>query len=127
MLVDTDVLIWYLRGYAQAAAALDQLPNFSISSATHMEIVQGMRNKAELAAFKKMLVQRAAQHLPITQAISHKAVDLMESMSLSHGLQMGDALIAATALEHQLTLLTGNTKHFLPIPQLVIETFTVQS
>ena len=73
MLVDTDVLIWYLRGYAQAAAALDQLPNFSISSVTHMEIVQGMRNKAELAAFKKMLVQRAAQHLPVTQAISKKS------------------------------------------------------
>ena len=125
MLVDTDVLIWYLRGYAQASAALDQLPSFSISSVTHMEIVQGMRNKAELAAFKKMLVQRAAQHLPVTQAISNKAVDLMESMSLSHGLQMDDALIAATALEHQLTLLTGNTKHFLPIPQLVIETFMV--
>ena len=32
----------------------------------------------------------------------------MESLALSHGLQMGDALIAATALEHGLPVLTAN-------------------
>jgi predicted nucleic acid-binding protein len=36
----------------------------------------------------------------------------MEKLVLSHGLQLGDALIAATGLEHQLTLLTANAKHF---------------
>lgn len=47
----------------------------------------------------------------------------MESLTLSDGLQLGDALIAATALEHNLTLLTGNIKHFGPIAQLKIERF----
>ena len=38
---------------------------------------------------------------------------------------MGDALIAATALEHRLPLLTGNVKHFAAIEHLVVEAFIV--
>ena len=48
---------------------------------------------------------------------------MMEVMTLSHGLQMGDALIAATALEHDIPLLTGNVKHFAPIASLNVEGF----
>ena len=47
----------------------------------------------------------------------------MEELILSHGVQMGDALIAATALYRKLVLLTGNTKHFSAIAQLKIERF----
>ena len=47
----------------------------------------------------------------------------MESLTLSHGLQMGDALIAATALEQWLTLLTGNVKYFRAVGGLQLEAF----
>lgn len=47
----------------------------------------------------------------------------MESLTLSHGLQMADALIAATALEHGLPVLTGNVKHFRAVDALKIEAF----
>ncbi len=47
----------------------------------------------------------------------------MEALTLSHGLQLGDALIAATALEHGLRLLTGNVKHFNAIEGLNLEKF----
>jgi predicted nucleic acid-binding protein len=47
----------------------------------------------------------------------------METLALSHGLQMGDALIAATGLEHQLTVLTANTKHFSAVQGLQLERF----
>jgi predicted nucleic acid-binding protein len=47
----------------------------------------------------------------------------MESLTLSHGLQMGDALIAATAIEHQLPVLTANVKHFGAVSGLAIEAF----
>jgi len=43
--------------------------------------------------------------------------------ALSHGLQLADALIAATALEHRRTLLTANVKHFSAIDGLLIERF----
>ena len=74
---------------------------------TYLELLQGMRNKVELAAVKKMLERRSAVILPLTEVLTQRAIALMESLTLSHGLQMGDALIAATALEHQMPLLTG--------------------
>jgi predicted nucleic acid-binding protein len=123
MLVDTDVLIWHLRGYPQATRRLDQLNPLTLSAASYLEVLQGMRNKAELVAVKKMLELRRAVVLPITAAISQRAITLMESLTLSHGLQMGDALIAATALEHKLAVLTGNTKHFEPVEGISVEAF----
>ena len=125
MLVDTDVLIWHLRGYAQATRRLDLLSPLTLSAVSYLEVLQGMRNKAELAAVKKMLERRSAILLPLTEAITQRATALMESLTLSHGLQMGDALIAATALDHQLPLLTGNVKHFGCVEHLLIEGFAI--
>jgi predicted nucleic acid-binding protein len=125
LLVDTDVLIWHLRGYARAAEYLDQLQQLTISSMSHLELIQGMRNKQELIAVQKMFTLRKANILPLTPAITQRATELMTTYSLSHGLQSGDALIAATALEHQLRVLTGNTKHFTQIPGLEVERFSI--
>lgn len=123
MLVDTDVLIWHLRGSPQAARCLDQLDSLVLSAVSYLELLQGMRNKAELAAVKKMLERRSATILPITPTITEQATALMESLTLSHGLQMGDALIAATALVHQLPVVTGNLKHFQAVPDLQVVPF----
>ncbi len=71
MLVDTDVLIWHLRGYPQATRRLDEL----------------------------------------------------SSLTLSHGLQLGDALIAATALDHGLPVLTANVRHFGAVQGLKVDAF----
>ena len=90
---------------------------------SYLELLQGMRNKAELVAVKKMLERRAATLLPMSEAITQRAIALMESLTLSHGLQMGDALIAATALEHGLPVLTANVKHFAPVEGLAVEAF----
>jgi predicted nucleic acid-binding protein len=125
MLVDTDVLIWHLRGYPQATRRLDQLNPLTISAVSYLEVLQGMRNKAEFQAVQKMLQRRQAVTLPITEAITGRAIELMQTMALSHGLQIGDALIAATALEHAMPLLTGNVRHFAAIPSLLIEGFAV--
>jgi predicted nucleic acid-binding protein len=123
MLVDTDVLIWHLRGYAQATRHLDQLGSLKLSAVSYLEVLQGVRNKAELAAVKKMLVRRNASILPVTEAITQRAITLMELLALCHGLQVGDALIAATALEHQLSVLTGNVKHFSAVDGLQFDAF----
>ncbi len=60
----------------------------------------------------KMLQHRAATLLPVSEIITQWAIELMESMTLSHGIQMGDTLIAAAALDHRLPVLTANLKHF---------------
>jgi len=123
MLGDTDVLIWHLRGLAQATLRLDAIPKLTISAITYLELLQGMRSKAELSAVQKSLELRHTERLPVTPAITERAVTLMETLALSHGLQAGDALIAATAVEHNLPLLTANTKHFAAIEGIRIERF----
>lgn len=90
---------------------------------SYFELLQGMRNKSELVALKKMLEWRSASVLPITESITLRATGFMESLTLSHGLQMGDALIAASAVEHQLGVLTANVKHFSVIAGLAVEAF----
>jgi predicted nucleic acid-binding protein len=49
---------------------------------------------------------------PLTNDIAQKAIELIDPFSNSHGLLLADAIIAATALEYDLTLITDNTKHF---------------
>ncbi len=123
MLVDSDVLIWHLRGLPQATRRLDSLPRLTISAITYLELLQGMRSRVELLAVQKSLAMRHTERIPVTPAITERATALMERLSLSHGLGLADALIAATALEKGLRLMTGNVKHYSPIEGLVIESF----
>jgi predicted nucleic acid-binding protein len=123
MLVDTDVMIWFLRGHSGARLRLNQLSALNISVMTWLELLQGFRNNAEKHAVQKSLHLRRAVQIPFIPAISNRAVLLMEALTMSHGMQSSDALIAATALEHDLTLLTGNVKDFSPVPGLKIEAF----
>ena len=90
-----------------------------------MEVVQGMRNKAEFAPVKKMFERRSAAILSIMEAITQQAISMMELLILSHGMQMGDTLVAATALEHRLPVLTDNVKHFAAVPGLLAESFAI--
>lgn len=88
-----------------------------------MELALGCRSKQELERAKRGLALTQTQILPLTPEISERAMRLIDAFALSNGLQAADALIAATALEHNFTLLTGNVKHFASIEQLNIERF----
>lgn len=123
MLVDTDVLIWYLRGHEQAARFLDGLPALRLSAVTYMELVQGCRNRQELMRLKKDLGRRQARVLPVSEAISNRAAELVEAHALGDGLMLADALIAATAIENGLSLASGNTKHFRVVKGLELQAF----
>ena len=123
-LIDSDVLIWLLRGNAQAAKQVAAIANWSISAITYMELVQGCRNKAELRALQKTFRSNQTDVLQLTPDISEKACALVEQFALSHSVHMADALIAATAIAHGLTLLTGNAKHFAAIDGLQVVAYT---
>lgn len=122
-LVDTDVLIWYMRGNARAAAALSRLDRFAISAVTYMELLQGMRNKEEVRLLRAAFKAWNAPILSIDEEISGKAVFYVEQYFLSHSLRLADALIGATATMNGLTLLTGNQKHYRILPDLVLRKF----
>jgi len=118
-LTDTDILIDAARGVADAISFLNAQRATSglyVSIISPMELVAGCSNKTELAQVQQFL-QRVTIVF-ISTAASQIAYQLMESFFLSHGLLIPDALIAATALEHGLTLYTKNVRHFRMIPNL---------
>lgn len=123
MLFDTDVLIWVLRGNAKAARAVDAAATRAVSAVTYMELLQGTRDKRELKAIRSFLTDLQFNVLPLTENIGHRASIYMEQYGLSVALSMADALVAATAVEADLTLYTGNRKHYRPIKDLDLKLF----
>ena len=123
MMVDSDVLTWYMRGHAHAKSVVDDLGSFCISAVTYMEILQGVRGGAELRALKQFMVSRMVECVPIDHATTDRAIYLMERFTLSHGLRMGDALIAAAVDIRGDMLLTANAAHYRMIPGLALHVF----
>jgi predicted nucleic acid-binding protein len=123
MIFDTDVLIWVLRGNVKAARALDGTDARAISVVTYMELLQGARDKREVKSIKSFLVDMGFSILPLSENIGHRASIYMEEYNLSTSISMGDALIAAAAIEADQQLLTGNDKHYKAIKELDVKRF----
>jgi len=123
MMFDTDVLIWLERGYLKAARLVDSSKDPSISVVTYMELIEGAHDKAQLRATREMVVQYGFAVLPLTEEIGHRAATYLEMYRLKSGLDLVDALVAATAVENGATLCTANVKHFRAIAGLEIKAF----
>ena len=123
MVIDTDVIIWYLRGNDKAFQLIENLEKFSISVITYMELVQGMRNKKELNSLRQALHAWDTKILYITEEISAKAMFAVEQHFLSHSMQLADALIGSTAIAYGLPLVTGNDKHYKIMKDIQLKRF----
>lgn len=124
MIIDTDVLVWYLRGNIAAKTAVEENIPFAISAVTYMELVQGMKDKNEFRKFQKQIKAWKTEIIQIDQEISSRAVFYVQEYFLSHSMLMADALIAATAIQSSEKLLTANEKHYKFIPTIEIQRFT---
>jgi hypothetical protein len=112
-ILDTDILIDVGRGVQDAINCLQRLAQqatLAVSTVTQMELMVGCRNKTEWHNLEIFL--RRFQVLKITEPISDRAVDLLTQYRLSHGLLIADALIAATALEHNEPFIIKNQRDF---------------
>ena len=123
MIIDTDVLVWYMRGNENAYKSIEKTTFFFISVVTYMELVQGMRNKKELNNFRKALLGWNSRILYISEEISVKAMFFVEQHFLAHSVQLADALIGATAVAYGLPILTGNDKHYKVMKDVQIKKF----
>ncbi|HUT58632.1 MAG TPA: type II toxin-antitoxin system VapC family toxin [Phycisphaerae bacterium] len=123
MIVDTDVLIWVLRGNPKAAKAVDRARDRAISVVSYMELLQGARDKPEVKAIKAFLVDVRFRVLPLTENIGHRASIYVEEYGLSAGVRMADALVAGTAVEAHEPLLTANDRHYRAIQDLDLKSF----
>jgi len=123
MIIDTDVLIWYMKGNEKASREIENIDKFFISVITYMELVQGMRNMAELGSLRKALRLWDVQILYISEDISAKAMFYVEQHFLSHSLQLADAFIGATAVAYSLPIFTANDKHYKAIKGVQLKIF----
>ncbi len=123
MLFDTDILIWVQRGNEKAAHAVEQVESRAISAQTYMELLQGAANKQQHNFIKSFLTDYQFNILPFTPNIGHRAMIYMEQFALSHGVTAGGAIIAATAAENDMVLMSGNEKHFKTLPGIKLKVF----
>ena len=123
MLFDTDILVWIQKGNHRAAALIDREEERSISVLTYMELLQGAREKRQHQYVLDFLSEYGFRILPLSENIGHRAAVYIEEYSLSHGLRAGDAIIAATATDNNLTLCTSNLRRYRPIKELKLKPF----
>lgn len=119
-LIDSNVLIDVSRGNAGAIRYVDGLVEpWVLSQVTAMELIVGARDKRDLATIDGFL--SLYQVVPLSDGIGAVAYRLLKAYAKSHGLHVFDSLIAATAMENALTLVTLNRKHYQMIDGLELE------
>lgn len=125
-LVDTDWLIQVLHGNADATQTLTDLAptGLAISLITYGELYQGAYYARDPNVALDALgdVLAGFDILPLTQAIMQRFAVVRGSLTRNQRQQVGDMdlLIAATALEHHLTLVTFNQRDYTLIPGLTL-------
>ena len=118
-LLDTGVLIRHLRGQrrtVRSLRALGRLGRLGIASITRLELHAGMFPDERFAT-QKLLARFVC--LDLDREIADRAGDLVrESRVRGKLIGVPDAIIAATAMRHGMTLLTYNAADFAGIPGL---------
>lgn len=115
-LIDTNILIEHFKGNRTVTTFLTENTNIWVSYVTLGEFYQGILNKTELNYIDDVF-ELFNCHYGNT-IISKYALELLRQYKLSHGLHLFDALIASTAINIDVTLVTLDTKHFKAIPKL---------
>ena len=119
VLIDTSILIGRMRREAVAFAASERASGSSlvICDVVLAEILAGARNKAEYNRHHKELTTNF-DILPFTMEVSQRFREILKYIAPEHHVHLADHLIAATAMAHDVPLLTLNKKHFTPIKGL---------
>ena len=123
MIFDTDVLIWAYKDNRKATSAIDANDARYLSIVSYMELLKGAFDKREVKALRSYLIDLDFQTLPLSADIGFRGSIIMEHYGLRTGLCVSDALIAATAIEYNLILCSGNKKHFKLINDLELSVF----
>lgn len=119
LLLDTDVLIDYLRGVTEAVEYLEERTEALLLSAiTVAELYVGVREGRERTALSTLV--SAFDIVPITREIAERGGLLRRDYGRSHNTGLTDALIAATAELASAQLVTLNRKHFPMFASVVV-------
>ncbi len=125
-LLDSDVVIWHLRGQesvVQRVIALSQQGRLGLSVVTRAEVIQGMRDSEREGTFAFL---DACETMPVDRVVADRAGEIVRHYR-GQGLTIGlpDALIGASALEAEIPLYTCNPRHF-PMTDLEVRKVSVE-
>lgn len=117
VLLDTCIIIDYIRAIEKAEDYIESLEESpSISVVTVAELLTGARNKKEREQIQTII--DASTVLDVDEEIATLAGNWLNQYFKSHGVGLGDGLIAATAEANGLEIATLNLKHFPMFPNL---------
>jgi tRNA(fMet)-specific endonuclease VapC len=128
-LLDTDTVIAMLRGEhgVQQRVRAAGLDSCGISEITIAELYTGaFKSGIEKDFGQAEFAASFFRIYPIGETLKTYAQLRVDLERQGRRLDSMDLLIAATAMEHHLTLVTGNTRHFARIPDLVMEDWIVR-
>ncbi len=119
---DTNILIEILKGNSQIVSFVETLDaDICISSISKMELLYGARDKKELKELEGFC--SLFECIELDNSISKLATKLIATYAKSHNLNIPDALIASTCIEHKFKLFTLNLKDFRYMKDLVLLDF----
>ncbi|OFW28054.1 MAG: hypothetical protein A3H97_16170 [Acidobacteria bacterium RIFCSPLOWO2_02_FULL_65_29] len=112
--IDSDILIWHLRGERKAASLLRRLAaeegtDLWIGALQRAEVVFFMQPD-EIEATRSFLSQFKTE--AATQVIIDRGADFYRKWHPSHGIDVNDAILAATAATTGGKIYTLNLKHY---------------
>ncbi len=117
MLVDTDVLIDFLRGCKKAISFIEKFSSqIILSPIVVAELYAGVKGTKELAVLDNFISQFRV--IPITSEIAKAGGLYKRDFHKSHGVGLADAILAATAKNEKAELKTLNVKHYPMINDL---------
>ena len=123
MIFDTDILIWVQRGNEKAAKLIEKDEEKYLSIQSYMELLQGAKNKTHHKYVKDFISEFEFSILPLTENIGHRALIYVGEHALASNMRSGDAIISATAVENNMTLVSSNVKHFKVVKELQLKAF----
>ncbi len=119
LLIDTDVLIEYLRGRDEAVEYLEGLTSdLYLSVISVAELFAGVKGDEEEKSLEQLL--QAFVILPVTEKTARLGGLYRREYRPSHGTGLADALIAATSEESGADLVTFNRRHFPMISKVTV-------
>jgi predicted nucleic acid-binding protein len=120
--IDSDVLIWHLRGERKALNLLKKLCNTE-----KLDLWTGAMQRAEVVFFMRpeeeentLLFLSQFQTASVDQQIVDQAGELYRKWNPKNGMDINDAILAATVVRHGGKIYTLNTKHY-SMPEVVVQ------
>ena len=133
-LVDTDIIIYYLAGVYSAEQLVSRLfsHGIAISVVSYMEVMEGIVGDPVVRVTQPqfMTLVQGSLLLDVTRAEAGRCAHIRATLR-QQGRRVRprvlDLMIAATAIEHNMTLVTNNPGDYDDIPDLILEAARIVS